>query len=118
MDCASCSRVTAVEFWLRDQVAPAHDALRAEPSSAFSVADVRATLTANLQKRLRQAMTDTVVTSAELRLQLAEPYCYIAGVASPQVAAHHTSPGPPRTPPDNLNTLLQKARMSTRTSPS
>ncbi len=59
MDCAPRPRVTAVEFWLRDQVASAQDALKAEPSSAFSVADVRATLAADL-KKLRQAVTDTV----------------------------------------------------------
>ncbi len=40
------ARDRAVESWLRDQVAPAYDALKADPSRAVSAADVRATLAA------------------------------------------------------------------------
>ncbi len=38
------ARDRAVESWLRDQVAPAYDALQADASRAVSVADVRAAL--------------------------------------------------------------------------
>ena len=38
------ARDRAVENWLRDQVAPAYDALKADPSRAVPVDRVRATL--------------------------------------------------------------------------
>jgi antitoxin ParD1/3/4 len=44
------ARDRAIESWLRDQVAPAYDALKADPSRAISVADVRATLAAEHKK--------------------------------------------------------------------
>ncbi len=44
------ARDRAVESWLRDQVAPAYDALIADPSRAVSVAEVRATLAAAQKK--------------------------------------------------------------------
>ncbi len=44
------ARDRAVESWLRDQVAPAYDALKADPSRAVSAADVRATLAAEHKK--------------------------------------------------------------------
>lgn len=40
------ARDQAVENWLRDHVAPAYDAMKADPSRAVSVVDVRATLAA------------------------------------------------------------------------
>jgi putative addiction module CopG family antidote len=44
------ARDRAIESWLRDQVAPAYDALKADPSRAVSIADVRATLAAEHKK--------------------------------------------------------------------
>ncbi len=38
------ARDRAVETWLRDQVGPAYDALKADPSRAVSADDVRASL--------------------------------------------------------------------------
>jgi antitoxin ParD1/3/4 len=38
------ARDRAVERWLRDQVAPAYDALKADPSRAVTAAQVRARL--------------------------------------------------------------------------
>jgi len=46
------ARDRAVEHWLRDQVAPAYDALKADPSRAVSVKQVRARL-ATEHKRVR-----------------------------------------------------------------
>lgn len=46
------ARDRAVEHWLRDQVAPAYDALKTDPSRAVSVKQVRARLAAE-QKRVR-----------------------------------------------------------------
>jgi antitoxin ParD1/3/4 len=46
------ARDRAVEHWLRDQVAPAYDALKTVPSRAVSVKQVRARLAAE-QKRVR-----------------------------------------------------------------
>jgi putative addiction module CopG family antidote len=40
------ARDRAVESWLREQVVPAHDALRADPSRVVSADDVRKTLAA------------------------------------------------------------------------
>ena len=40
------ARDRAVEDWLREKVAPAYDALKADPSRAVSVGHVRATLSA------------------------------------------------------------------------
>ena len=44
------ARDRAVEGWLREQVAPAYDALKADPSRAVSAGDVRATLAAEHKK--------------------------------------------------------------------
>jgi putative addiction module CopG family antidote len=44
------ARDRAMESWLRDQVAPAYDALQADPSRAASAAEVRATLAAEHEK--------------------------------------------------------------------
>ena len=44
------ARDRAVEGWLREQVAPAYDALKADPSRAVSVDHVRATLSAERRK--------------------------------------------------------------------
>jgi hypothetical protein len=46
------ARDRAVELWLRNQVAPAYDALKTDPSRAVSVKQVRARLAAE-QKRVR-----------------------------------------------------------------
>jgi len=46
------ARGRPVERWLRDQVAPAYDALKADPSRAVSVKQVRARLAAE-HKRAR-----------------------------------------------------------------
>ena len=46
---ALLARDRAVENWLRDQVGPAYDALKADPSRAVSVAQVRAMLAAEHQ---------------------------------------------------------------------
>jgi antitoxin ParD1/3/4 len=48
------ARDRAVESWLREQVVPARDALRADPSRAISGADVRKTLAAT-HKRATKA---------------------------------------------------------------
>lgn len=47
---ALMARDRAVENWLRDQVAPAYDALKAEPSRAVSVEHIRARLAAEHAK--------------------------------------------------------------------
>lgn len=41
---ALMARDRAMENWLQNQVAPAYDALKADPSRAVSIADVRAKL--------------------------------------------------------------------------
>ena len=46
---ALLARDRAVENWLRDQVGPAYDALKADPSRAVSVAQVKAMLAAEHQ---------------------------------------------------------------------
>jgi len=43
-------RDRAVERWLKDQVAPAYDALKADPSRAVSAAHVKARLAAEHKK--------------------------------------------------------------------
>jgi putative addiction module CopG family antidote len=48
---ALLARDRAVESWLRDQVAPAYDALIAGPSRAVSVAEVRATLASSAHEK-------------------------------------------------------------------
>ena len=45
------ARDRAVESWLRDQVGPAYDALKAEPSRGRTVDQVRATLAAKRKPR-------------------------------------------------------------------
>ncbi|MBL8471599.1 MAG: type II toxin-antitoxin system ParD family antitoxin [Rhodocyclaceae bacterium] len=47
---ALMARDRAVESWLRDQVGPAHDALKADPSRAVSSGQIRARLTAEHAK--------------------------------------------------------------------
>jgi len=44
------ARDRAVESWLKDQVGPAYDALKADPSRAVSVDQVRARLAAEQRK--------------------------------------------------------------------
>lgn len=44
------ARDRAVESWLREQVAPAHDALKADPSRALGANEVRAALAAKRKK--------------------------------------------------------------------
>jgi hypothetical protein len=44
------ARDRAVDHWLRDQVAPAYDALTADPSRAVSVKQVRALLAAEHER--------------------------------------------------------------------
>jgi antitoxin ParD1/3/4 len=48
------ARDRAVEGWLREQVAPAYDALKADPSRAVSADDVRATLSAEHKKAAKK----------------------------------------------------------------
>ncbi len=43
----------ALDAWLREQVAPAYDAMKANPSRAVSAAKVRASLAAALKSSLR-----------------------------------------------------------------
>ena len=43
------ARDMAVENWLREQVAPAYDAMKADPSRGRSASDVRATLAAEYE---------------------------------------------------------------------
>ena len=47
---ALLARDRAMDLWLRDQVAPAYDALAADPSRALSSDRVRATLAAEHKK--------------------------------------------------------------------
>jgi hypothetical protein len=50
----------ALESWLRQEVAPATDAMKADPSRGRSIADVCASLSAELSRRAgpnRRAMT-------------------------------------------------------------
>lgn len=51
------ARDHAVEAWLRNQVAPAYDALKADPSRAVSVSNVRATLSAEHRKTAAKRST-------------------------------------------------------------
>jgi hypothetical protein len=44
------ARDRAVESWLKDQVGPAYDALKADPSRAVTVNQVRARLAAEQRK--------------------------------------------------------------------
>jgi len=48
------ARDRVVESWLRDQVAPAYDALKSDPSRVVSVEDVRAELVAEHAKTTRR----------------------------------------------------------------
>jgi hypothetical protein len=43
------ARDEAVENWLREEVAPAYDAMKADPSRGRSASDVRATLAAEYE---------------------------------------------------------------------
>ncbi|GGA71761.1 CopG family transcriptional regulator [Edaphobacter acidisoli] len=51
---ALAARDRAVESWLRHEVAPAYDALKANPSHAVSVRKVRATLAAEHRKATKK----------------------------------------------------------------
>jgi putative addiction module CopG family antidote len=48
------ARDRAVEHWLREEVGPAYDALKADPSQAVSVAEVRKTL-AKVRREISKA---------------------------------------------------------------
>jgi antitoxin ParD1/3/4 len=48
------ARDRAVERWLREQVAPAYDALKADQSRVVSADDVRATLSAEHKKAAKK----------------------------------------------------------------
>ena len=48
------ARDRAVEGWLREQVAPAYDALKADPSRAVSANDVRGTLSVEHKKAVKK----------------------------------------------------------------
>ncbi len=52
---ALLARDRAVEHWLREQVGPAYDALKADPSRAVTVDQVRATLAAEHRKATAKA---------------------------------------------------------------
>ncbi len=52
---AQLARDRAVESWLREQVAPAYDALKAEPSRAIGVDQLRASLAAEHRKTIEKA---------------------------------------------------------------
>jgi len=49
------ARDRAVEGWLHEQVGPAYDTLKADPSRAITVAQVRATLAAEHKKTTPKA---------------------------------------------------------------
>ncbi len=46
-------REAAVERWLREEVAPVHDAMQADPSRAIPAEQVRRTVQAHHEKRLK-----------------------------------------------------------------
>ena len=52
---ALLARDRAVESWLRVQVAPAYDALKADPSRAIGVDELRASLAAEHRKKIEKA---------------------------------------------------------------
>ena len=52
---ALLARDRAVERWLREQVAPAYDALKADPSRAIGVDQLRAALAAEHRKAIEKA---------------------------------------------------------------
>ena len=52
---ALLARDRAVESWLREQVAPAYDALKADPSRAIGVDQLRASLAAEHRKKIENA---------------------------------------------------------------
>ncbi|NYT68848.1 ribbon-helix-helix domain-containing protein [Pusillimonas noertemannii] len=47
------ARDKAVEAWLKNEVAPAYDAIKANPSSAIAAPDVRKALAAEQKKALK-----------------------------------------------------------------
>jgi len=51
------ARDRAVEHWLRDRVGPAYDALKADPSRAVSVKQIRARLATEHMNRKTRAKT-------------------------------------------------------------
>ena len=53
------ARDRALEGWLREQVAPAYDALKADPSRAVSADDVRATLWPNTRRPPKNVIYET-----------------------------------------------------------
>jgi antitoxin ParD1/3/4 len=52
---ALAERDEAVERWLREEVAPAYDRLKANPKSAIPISKVRSTLARLHKKRLKKA---------------------------------------------------------------
>lgn len=48
------ARDRAVEYWLREQVVPAYDALKADPARSIAVGDIRKTL-AKVRRGARKA---------------------------------------------------------------
>jgi antitoxin ParD1/3/4 len=52
-------RDAAVERWLREEVAPAYDAMQAEPGRGFSADQVSAALAARHAARLQQSGRDS-----------------------------------------------------------
>ena len=52
---ALLARDRAVESWLREQAAPAYDALKADPSRAIGVDQLRASLAAEHRKNIEKA---------------------------------------------------------------
>jgi plasmid stabilization system protein ParE len=104
-------------------MAPADDALKANPSRAISSSNVRATLAAEHKKAAKKTLTSyTVIFTPESEAQLTELYRYIAAASSPEVAARYTDllrePGVPsasrhpkgRYPPWSRNNQLPKTR--------
>jgi antitoxin ParD1/3/4 len=83
------ARDRAVEDWLREEVAPAYDALKADPSRALSAEHVRATVSTEHRKALakKRYCPSSSVLSPEAEAQLVEPCGYIAEKASPEIAA-------------------------------
>jgi hypothetical protein len=72
---ALLARDRAVESWLHNQVGPAYDALKADPSRAVTVDQVRARLAV---EHAKGTMIYRVIFTPEAEKQLAALYGYIA----------------------------------------
>ncbi len=48
------NREEEIEKWLRDEVGPAYDRLKAEPSRVMTIDEVNASLEAHIAKRKRE----------------------------------------------------------------